>query len=678
MKFSVRLALVLGTILFLFPFFKVNTFAQISNTPTPAVQNYTTPDTNSNVPKNMHTLTQSLVIEILSSFVCQLGGIDPMNKNQECLGVDPNTGKIGFVKNGGGLVGVAQKMIVSTYSLPIHTGDYIAYVGRNFGITKPTYAADPNSSLGLQSLSPLINLWVAFRNIVYLLFVVIFTVIGLAIMLRVRIDPRTVMTIQNQIPKLIIGIVLVTFSFALSGFLVDLMYVSSYLGIGVVASADKSGNISPNIGVQLMTATNPIHAADIATMGGKYDGNNPAKSSNDLGLQTGLIGIAVLPANAAGHFLGPLFANPVGSLLMAFVMGVLGHTAGQSIGTIVGALLGAGVAILGILGAPVTGGASLIVTGALVGGTLGAAMGTTVGGIWGATDPASAAGGFISIIAYLIILIAILYSLYKLWFQLIIAYISIFIDVIFSPFWIAAGLIPGSKIGFGSWLRDIISNLSVFPITLLMFLLSKVIIDAMGPCQGGTVAGFACTNPQNFFVAPLIGNPSFPNEIVAIIGLGFILSTPEVVKIVKTALKAPQTPLGGPASAIGFAAKIPAAFGKGTWGSIMKRDQYGRPLGGGAFLWDEGKGMIRRGAVRVVPGYRTVENIRQRIEDRNANRGAARVAPAAGGGTPPPPPPAAGGAAPAGAGWRQEGRQRADRIINRMTPRVNNPFRRRP
>jgi hypothetical protein len=81
------------------------------------------------------------------------------------------------------------------------------------------------------------------RNIAYLLFVIIFVLIGLAIMFRVHIDPRTVMTIENQIPKIIVGILLVTFSFAIAGLLIDVMYVSIYLVGGVLTNADPNQSI---------------------------------------------------------------------------------------------------------------------------------------------------------------------------------------------------------------------------------------------------------------------------------------------------------------------------------------------------------------------------------------------------------------------------------------------------
>jgi hypothetical protein len=141
------------------------------------------PNTNPDVPNNLHTYTQNAMIEVMAAMTCQLAGVDPINPNQKCLGVDQKTGKIGFVEKGGGAIGVMGNMIAMLYTPPLHTGDYFAYLGQNFGLAKPAYAANV---AGFESLNPLMPLWSAFRNIVYLFFVIVFIIIGLAVMLRIK------------------------------------------------------------------------------------------------------------------------------------------------------------------------------------------------------------------------------------------------------------------------------------------------------------------------------------------------------------------------------------------------------------------------------------------------------------------------------------------------------------
>ena len=67
--------------------------------------NYAAPNTNPDVPKNLHTYTQNVLIETMAAVACQLAGVDPTTPDGRCLGPDPKTGKIGYVENGGGAIG---------------------------------------------------------------------------------------------------------------------------------------------------------------------------------------------------------------------------------------------------------------------------------------------------------------------------------------------------------------------------------------------------------------------------------------------------------------------------------------------------------------------------------------------------------------------------------------------
>lgn len=114
---------------------------------------------------------------------------------------------------------------------PVSSREYFADLGRNFGIVKPAYA----QGIGFKGLSNLLPIWKATRNLSYILFVIVFLATGLAVMFRVKLDPKTVVTIQNAIPKLIIALILVTFSYAIVGLLIDFMYLIIYLGVLALA-----------------------------------------------------------------------------------------------------------------------------------------------------------------------------------------------------------------------------------------------------------------------------------------------------------------------------------------------------------------------------------------------------------------------------------------------------------
>ncbi len=527
---------------------------------------YSAPSTNPDVPKNLHNWTQNVMLEVGSAMTCQLVGIDPINPKQKCIGVDQKTGSIGFVENGGGAIGVVNNMIAMLYTPPIHTSDYIAYLGQNFGIVKPAYAANQGGGFG--GLFPLIGLWSTFRNIVYLLFVIVFIIIGVAIMLRIHIDPRTVMTIENQIPKIIVGLLMVTFSFAIAGFLIDMMYVSIYVAYNTIVQA-------PGVSQATKDQFNPSRIQDknilevldpiqIGALAGKT-------AYSTTGLIQNMMDIAPTPFNVT---LGPLLtiAN-IGDLLLHLIPGVSPDFLKPDLrpfDTLINILSGSAAAAwaIHVLTLPVP-----------------AVAGTDVG--WLENAPLLVVVPVINstvqlllrvflpyLLVFLIVFIALLWALVRLWLELLKAYIFILLDVVLAPFWFMGGLFPGSSIGFGAWFRDLIANLSAFPVAITMFLLGKVFIDSFS------------TNSGSMFLPPLIGNPNGTSNdsspIGTIIGIGIILLTPQVVTMMRDFLKAPQfkytaaigqavgVGAAGPARVIGGAGQI--GFGTryeigrgGTW-----------------------------------------------------------------------------------------------------------------
>lgn len=116
----------------------------------------------------------------------------------------------------------------------------IAYVKdrvQNFSLTPTVHAAGPG--FGFNALEPVRAMWTGVRDMAFGLFVIAAVVLAFMIMFRVKISPQVVISVQSAIPKIIIALVLVTFSYAIAGFLVDLMYVV----IGLVSL------IGPNISV---------------------------------------------------------------------------------------------------------------------------------------------------------------------------------------------------------------------------------------------------------------------------------------------------------------------------------------------------------------------------------------------------------------------------------------------
>lgn len=468
---------------------------------------YTAPNTDNNVPANMHTYTQSVLIEVMSALTCQIIGIDPTSNSSQCLGVDTATGKIGYTPSNGGAVGFFGSAISALYTPPINLPGYMKSVADDFGVVKHTYAASSNG-IGFDRLSPLQGVWTTFRNLSYLVFVVIFVVIGFAVMLRVKIDPRTVMTIENQIPKIIIGLLLVTFSYAIAGFLVDMMYVTTYLTVNVLTTAQ--GNNAKTI--------SDIHSTETKDLAG----GNPIGFVNDI-IPGGVLGVAAGSGGSVRDVLVNLFkpattASGGGIGTSTATSALAGAAAGGAVCLGIGIItegIGFGPCAL-IVGAGAVAGAGISIAGTDLPTLVSAVVGNIIANIAG-------------ILAFLIIAIAILWAMFRVWFALIGAYVGILLDTVLAPFFIIIGLLPGSKVGFGSWVRGLISNLLAFPVTIGLFLLARIFME-----------NFA-TNANGIFVPPLIGNPqgstTGQSPLSFLIALGMILLTPNVVTMTRSLLK---------------------------------------------------------------------------------------------------------------------------------------------
>src|SRR3989338_3151683 len=140
----------------------------------------------------------------------------------------PATGPGGlpFENRDPGLAGIIALGISGTYgSRNITPTDYLASINP----FKPVYAA------GTDFLNPVLEIWRIFRNVAYVFISVLLVAFGFLVMFRYKIDPRTIITVSDALPKTIVALILVPFSFAISGLFVD----SSKLVEGLITQSLK-------------------------------------------------------------------------------------------------------------------------------------------------------------------------------------------------------------------------------------------------------------------------------------------------------------------------------------------------------------------------------------------------------------------------------------------------------
>lgn len=121
-----------------------------------------------------------------------------------------------------GLAAATGRLIGSAYAYPpdVHLAGYFDRLLSNNLLNSPAQAAHC-ATVGVCFLKSIQDFWTSMRNLAYGLFLIIMVSIGLMIILRREIAPRVVISFANALPKIVIGLALITFSFPLIALAVD-------------------------------------------------------------------------------------------------------------------------------------------------------------------------------------------------------------------------------------------------------------------------------------------------------------------------------------------------------------------------------------------------------------------------------------------------------------------------
>jgi hypothetical protein len=313
------------------------------------------------------------------------------------IGLEVLTGKVpDAVLNGtatnyvpGGVLNFTSQMIASLYTPAASGVEYIASLKDSF-LGKPAYAQTPNGA-GFTGLQPILPIWRGFRNIVYLLSSLVFIIIGVMVMLRVKISPQAVVTVQNSIPQLVTTLILVTFSYAIAGLLIDLM--TFVQGVVIALLFEVSGK---GLSSSLFTGIKNYSFDNLTNAG-------------------------------IGDYADLTFRAIPTSVFLGW-------------GTILGAIIGA-------------------------------MFFTQTGGF------STLAIGIIPVVVLLVILIMVVIWMFKFYFGCLKAYITILFKIIVAPLELAMGAFPNSKMGFSSWIWDLIANLAIFPVSMIFMIVGNMLVD---------------------------------------------------------------------------------------------------------------------------------------------------------------------------------------------------------
>ncbi len=384
--------------------------------------------------------TDLLVNNLFHSFSCLAIGQSTIG--QPCLtyqltknaqGMIQSVPVLSSVNLSGGTLGAVTSVLGALYlNPPVRTADYLASVSKDFRIIKEAHAQGVTGS-GANVLSPVIALWQVSRNISYVMMIIVFLVIGIMIMFRNKINPQTVITAQAALPGLVIGLILITFSYFLAGLISDMAFVGTNI-VGYYFSAAQ--NKSPQNLVEDM------------------------KDQNVLRLFTPFT--KVITSSQVANTLGSIWddlADPNTCRLCPWEMDPQKALSALTAFMVIQMIMPFGGMFGGI--------------GQIIGGII--AFGGT------SLAPVQVASLALSFVAMVILI----YAMFRLLIRLINNYITIIFLTITAPFQFLAASLPGRQGLATNWILNMLANILAFPavIAVLYFVAFILGPDFIQPPQ---------------------------------------------------------------------------------------------------------------------------------------------------------------------------------------------------
>lgn len=413
-------------------------------------------------------------------------------------------------------VGFISNLIVFPYANPPASGIFwVSDTLKNAGLIPKTYAAE---GIGLAAIMPLMSIWKAFRDISYMLLVLVLITIGFLIMFRTKINPQTVITVENALPKIVIAMIFITFSFPIAGFLIDLMYVLIIIVIQILSPQLIETKIIDNTQKLVSQYLNPSF--------GSIFPPNFFQNYFPIGIDM----YNILPEGIK------LILTPIMQFIAGMIAIGIAKTLGSSekgpAGTFAEFLENIGVATFSLGKLPRLIGVILdiLIFGALA--------------IFG-----------MPLLLGILVFFTLIFVIFRIFFALLFDYVSIILLIIFSPIILIFEALPG-KNTFSFWIKNLMANLLGFVAVITLILISSLI--------GAT---FNSLSKNSTVWAPpfIFGINAY--SLSGLIGLGIFLLIPDLLKMIKGAVGAKGLPIN---LGLGtFFGGVGAAYG-GAMGSLQQ------------------------------------------------------------------------------------------------------------
>lgn len=429
---------------------------------------------------------------------------------------NPKDGDINVYKSYAG--SAAQLIAMPVLNPPASSISWISMGLAKAGFIPKIYAAE---GIGFASIRPLMGLWKAFRDVAYMLLVLVIVTIGFMIMFRTKINPQTVVNVENALPKIVMSLIYITFSFPIAGLLIDLMYVVTAIVISIIGPADID-TTHRILGIQ--TSRDP--AMDVQALQNFYINSGPMAILHGLfgnKVGTGLGGSGINPLtifldlpnaliSSFGGIPNVIIRTITSAVSLYFVFPWLYQNIFTPLGRKLDITATGGIMVVE---------ANLEGVPNLVLSLLSQVLFTGIALVLGAVIAPLLLG--------IIIFLTTLMLFFRILLTVISSYIKIFLLVIISPLYLLLEAIPGQST-FSGWIKNLVSELIIFPLIIALFIISIVIMDN--------------ASSGSLWAPPFLWGFD-PKSMAYVIGMWFLFMTPDLVALVQKMINPKPLPLDG-------------------------------------------------------------------------------------------------------------------------------------
>ncbi|MEI6326666.1 MAG: hypothetical protein WCO78_00935 [Candidatus Roizmanbacteria bacterium] len=413
----------------------------------------------------------------------------------------------------------AANLIAMPYGQPVASG--VAWASdalEHAGFVPKTYA----QGIGFSALGSYQRAWKVMRDAAFLLITLVIVISGFIIIFGVPVGDKAGVSIEEMLPRLVIVLIAISLSYAIVGFMIDLMYVITFLSFSTMApllnldaASQKMAFVSIATGqptslwhLMMSNDLSPITYMD--TSKALFQLLPPVAQIvvssvvNQVGLPFLAGGMAsVIPKNSTG-LAGGLKNNLANFFRTSPAASIANSISGQQIAQKV-----EGTKTVGI---------SLVVAIILV---LMTAFETVIAPVTTAY------------VISALLMITSVYLFFKVFFLLFSAYVEIVIATIFAPFFILLHALPGSK-SMITWIKTLGINLLTFPLVLILMMVSAFVSNAAAP-PAGNIYYFA-NQSQQFWAPPFLNSLGSQNAIQMILGGLIFYNIPLFIDQIKKSL----------------------------------------------------------------------------------------------------------------------------------------------